>query len=55
MSGASKPINAGNPFPGRDLILFLTFAVILAMLVLQGPTLGPLIAALRLEGDADTV
>jgi NhaP-type Na+/H+ or K+/H+ antiporter len=43
---------AGDPFPGRDLIVFLTFAVILATLVLQGLTLGPLIAALRLE-DGD--
>jgi NhaP-type Na+/H+ or K+/H+ antiporter len=43
--------DAGDPFPGRDLIVFLTFAVILATLVLQGLTLGPLIAALRLEGD----
>jgi CPA1 family monovalent cation:H+ antiporter len=46
--------DAGTPFPGRDLILFLTFAVILATLVLQGLTLGPLIAALRLESDAET-
>ena len=43
--------DAGDPFPGRDLIVFLTFSVILATLVLQGLTLGPLIAALRLEGD----
>jgi NhaP-type Na+/H+ or K+/H+ antiporter len=42
---------AGDPFPGRDLILFLTFSVILATLVLQGLTLGPLIGALRLKGD----
>jgi len=34
---------AGNPFPARGLIIFLTFAVILATLVLQGPTLAPLI------------
>jgi Na+/H+ antiporter len=42
---------AGDPFPGRDLILFLTFSVILATLVLQGLTLGPLIGALRLENN----
>jgi NhaP-type Na+/H+ or K+/H+ antiporter len=42
---------AGDPFPGRDLILFLTFSVILVTLVLQGLTLGPLIGALRLKGD----
>jgi Na+/H+ antiporter len=44
----------GDPFPGRDLIVFLTFSVILATLVLQGLTLGPLIAALRLENNGDT-
>jgi Na+/H+ antiporter len=45
--------NAGDPFPGRDLIVFLTFSVILATLVLQGLTLGPLIAALRLRGEGE--
>jgi Na+/H+ antiporter len=41
----------GERFEGRDLILFLTFAVILATLVLQGLTLSPLIRALRLKED----
>ncbi|HZY66375.1 MAG TPA: Na+/H+ antiporter [Rubrobacteraceae bacterium] len=47
---------AGDPFPGRDLIIFLTFSAILGTLVLQGLTLEPLIRALRLESDeqADT-
>ncbi|HSK83116.1 MAG TPA: Na+/H+ antiporter [Rubrobacter sp.] len=47
---------AGDPFPGRDLIVFLTFSAILGTLVLQGLTLGPLIGALRLESNeqADT-
>jgi CPA1 family monovalent cation:H+ antiporter len=40
----------GAPFPGRDLILFLTFGVILATLVLQGMTLP---AILRWLGVAD--
>src|SRR4029077_19328407 len=31
----------GEPFPGRDLILLLTFCVIFATLVLQGLTLTP--------------
>src|SRR5215217_6314896 len=44
-------VEGGAPFPGRDLILFLTFAVILATLVLQGLTLPPLIRALRLKDD----
>jgi Na+/H+ antiporter len=43
----------GNPFPGRDLILFLTFSTILATLVLQGLTLGPIIDMLRLRDDDD--
>src|SRR6266487_2266130 len=32
----------GQPFPGRDLILLLTFCVIFATLVLQGLSLAPL-------------
>ncbi|HEY9127231.1 MAG TPA: Na+/H+ antiporter [Acidobacteriaceae bacterium] len=40
----------GNPFPQRDLILFLTFAVILVTLVLQGVTLTPLVRFLGLQG-----
>jgi CPA1 family monovalent cation:H+ antiporter len=43
--------DAGAPLPGRDLILFLTFAVILATLVGQGLSLPVLIRALRLEDD----
>ena len=42
---------AGKPFPARDEIVVLTFAVILATLVLQGLTLGPLIRWLRLGDD----
>jgi Na+/H+ antiporter len=38
-------------FPMRNLILFLTFAVILATLVLQGLTLPALIRRLRVTGD----
>ena len=37
--------------PGRDLIVFLTFAVILVTLVGQGLTLPWLIRVLRLEDD----
>ncbi len=43
--------DAGGPFPGRDLILFLTFAVIVATLVLQGLSLPLVIRALGLEDD----
>jgi monovalent cation/hydrogen antiporter len=42
---------SGAPFPGRDLIIFLTFCVILATLVFQGLSLPPLIKALGLEDD----
>jgi CPA1 family monovalent cation:H+ antiporter len=44
----------GVPFPGRDLIIFLTFTVILATLVLQGLTLPPLIRWLGVEDDGAT-
>jgi monovalent cation/hydrogen antiporter len=37
--------DAGEPFPMRDLILFLTFSVILVTLVLQGLTLPALVRA----------
>jgi monovalent cation/hydrogen antiporter len=43
--------DAGLPFPGRDLILFLTFSVILATLVGQGLTLPLVIRILGLEDD----
>ncbi len=41
----------GEPFPGRDLILFLTFSVIVATLVIQGLSLPPFIRWLGLEED----
>jgi monovalent cation/hydrogen antiporter len=40
----------GNPFPLRNMIIFLTFSVILVTLVLQGLTLPALIRALGLAG-----
>jgi Na+/H+ antiporter len=43
---------AGEAFPERDLIIFLTFAVILATLVVQGLTLPALIRHLRAPVDA---
>src|SRR6185437_379677 len=39
------------PFPGRDLILLLTFCVIFATLVLQGLTLAPLVRLLKIKDD----
>ena len=42
----------GSPFPQRNLIVFLTFCVIVVTLALQGVTLPPLIRALNLAGAA---
>jgi Na+/H+ antiporter len=42
----------GAPFPHRDLILFLTFSVILATLVGQGLTLPVLIRALGITAES---
>jgi Na+/H+ antiporter len=41
----------GEPFPSRNLIIVITFEVILATLVVQGLTLSPLIRRLRLGND----
>jgi len=41
----------GSPFPGRELILFLTFVLILATLVVQGLSLPGLIRWLGVEDD----
>ena len=41
----------GEPFPGRDLIILLTFCVIFATLVLQGLTLAPLVSWLGVVDD----
>src|SRR5438105_14920764 len=40
-----------EPFPGRDLILLLTFCVIFGTLVLQGLTLAPLVRWLGVMDD----
>lgn len=44
-------VEGGAPFPDRDLLIFLTYAVILATLVAQGLTLAPLIRYLGIEDD----
>jgi monovalent cation/hydrogen antiporter len=43
--------DSGAPFPDRDLVVFLTFAVILGTLVFQGLTLPGVIRVLDLEDD----
>jgi Na+/H+ antiporter len=45
--------DAGRPFPQRDLIVFLTVAVILATLLLQGLTLPTLIRRLGVHDDGE--
>jgi CPA1 family monovalent cation:H+ antiporter len=44
-------IDSGSPFPYRDLLIFLTFVVISATLVVQGLSLTPLIRRLGLGTD----
>ncbi|MFJ5221969.1 Na+/H+ antiporter [Streptomyces sp. NPDC088400] len=39
-----------RPFPGRNLILFLTFTTVIGTLVVQGLTLPPLIRLLKVPG-----
>jgi monovalent cation/hydrogen antiporter len=44
-------IDGGSPFPNRDLIIFITFSVIFATLVIQGLTLRPLIRLFKIVPD----
>jgi CPA1 family monovalent cation:H+ antiporter len=44
-------LSGGPVFPGRDLILFLTFSVILVTLVFKGMSLPVLVRALGAGGD----
>jgi len=43
--------DAGGPFPARELIIFLTFCVILATLVIQGLSLPAVIRLLAVDDD----
>jgi CPA1 family monovalent cation:H+ antiporter len=43
-------LHDGEPFTGRNLILFLTFTTVIGTLVVQGVTLPPLIRMLKLPG-----
>lgn len=45
-------LDNGQPFPERDLVIFIAFCVILATLVGQGMTLPPLIQWLRFPHEA---
>jgi CPA1 family monovalent cation:H+ antiporter len=44
-------VAGSGPFPNRNLIIFLTFCVILATLVLQGLTLRPMITWFGIQKD----
>jgi CPA1 family monovalent cation:H+ antiporter len=44
----------GSPLPERDLVIFLTFCVILATLIVQGLSLRPLIRLLGIPEDRET-
>ncbi len=46
--------DSGAPFPHRNLIIFLTFTVILGTLVVQGLTLPAIIRLLHIEPDHTT-
>jgi CPA1 family monovalent cation:H+ antiporter len=46
-----ETLSNGSPFPQRNLIIFLTFSVILVTLVVQGLSLPPLIRWLGLAGQ----
>jgi monovalent cation/hydrogen antiporter len=48
-----ETLASGQPFPGRNLIVFLTFCVILVTLVLQGLTLPFIIRALGMAGKSE--
>jgi CPA1 family monovalent cation:H+ antiporter len=43
--------DAGTPFPGREVIIFLAFCVVVATVVVQGLSLPALLNALRVESD----
>jgi CPA1 family monovalent cation:H+ antiporter len=43
-------VDGGQPFPDRNLVLYLTFTTVIGTLVVQGLTLPPLIRLLRLPG-----
>ena len=43
--------DAGDPFPARDVIVFLAFCAVVATVVVQGLSLPPLLKVLRVEPD----
>ena len=49
-SRSRRTMHDGEPFPGRNLVLFLTFTTVIGTLVVQGLTLPPLIRLLKVPG-----
>lgn len=49
--GVPETTGAGDPFPGRDVIVFVTGGVILATLLVQGLTLPAVVRWARLPAD----
>ena len=47
-------LESGTQFPNRNLLIFITFFVILATLVVQGLSLPPIIRRLKLKDDGAT-
>ena len=52
ISAVPLTVDAGTPFPKRDLLIFCTYVVVLVTLVGQGLTFGPLLRALGLRANA---
>jgi CPA1 family monovalent cation:H+ antiporter len=48
-------LNDGRPFPERDLLLFLTFVIILGTLLLQGLTFSSVLRRLGLRRDRQSL
>lgn len=48
-------LNDGTPFPHRNMILFITFIVILVTLVLQGLTLPMIIKKMKLQAPKEDI
>ncbi len=49
-----RTVADGQPFPGREVIVFVTLVVVLVTLFAMGLTLGPLVRALRIDAGDET-
>ena len=46
-----RTVDGGGPFPGRDLLLFAAYVLVLVTLLAQGVTFGPLLRRLGLRSN----